>query len=137
MLIAEGDGPAASQALRAAIKGWREVGSPYEVARARALLATALRLQDDDDGADLELRAALEEFKRLGAMVDAAVAERGLRAAAERRTGPSHVRRTFMFTDIVGSTVLAEALGDAAWERLLRWHDDMLGASSRTGEGRS
>ncbi len=126
VLIAEGDGPAASQALRAAIKGWREVGSPYEVARARALLATALRLQDDDDGADLELRAALEEFKRLGAMVDAAAAERGLRAAAERRTGPSHVRRTFMFTDIVGSTVLAEALGDSAWERLLRWHDDML-----------
>jgi class 3 adenylate cyclase len=31
-----------------------------------------------------------------------------------------------MFTDIVGSTNLAEALGDEAWERLLRWHDDML-----------
>jgi class 3 adenylate cyclase len=126
VLIAEGGGAAAGRALRASIKGWREVGSPYEVARARALLATALRLQDDEDGADLELQAALDEFKRLGAMVDAVVAERELRAAAERRTGPSHVRRTFMFTDIVGSTVLAEALGDAAWERLLRWHDDML-----------
>ena len=33
---------------------------------------------------------------------------------------------TFMFTDIVGSTALAEALGDASWERLLRWHDDTL-----------
>ena len=32
---------AAGRALRAAIKGWREVGSPYEVARARALLARA------------------------------------------------------------------------------------------------
>ncbi len=31
-----------------------------------------------------------------------------------------------MFTDIVGSTNLAEALGDEAWENLLRWHDDML-----------
>ncbi len=31
-----------------------------------------------------------------------------------------------MFTDIVGSTTLAEALGDAPWERLLRWHDDTL-----------
>jgi class 3 adenylate cyclase len=31
-----------------------------------------------------------------------------------------------MFTDIVGSTNLAELLGNEAWERLLRWHDDML-----------
>ena len=33
----------AAQELRAAIRGWREVGAPYEVARARALLAMALR----------------------------------------------------------------------------------------------
>jgi class 3 adenylate cyclase len=26
----------------------------------------------------------------------------------------------------VGSTNLAEAVGDVAWERLLRWHDDMI-----------
>ena len=31
-----------------------------------------------------------------------------------------------MFTDIVGSTNLAEALGNEFWERLLRWHDDTL-----------
>lgn len=31
-----------------------------------------------------------------------------------------------MFTDIVGSTNLAEALGNEAWERVLRWHDDLL-----------
>jgi class 3 adenylate cyclase len=34
--------------------------------------------------------------------------------------------KTFMFTDIVGSTALVEALGDEAWEVLLRWHDDTL-----------
>jgi class 3 adenylate cyclase len=33
-----------------------------------------------------------------------------------------------MFTDIVGSTSLAERLGDEAWERLLRWHDETLRA---------
>jgi class 3 adenylate cyclase len=39
-----------------------------------------------------------------------------------------------MFTDIVGSTRLAETLGDDAWERLLRWHDDALrGLISRGG----
>ncbi|HYM84815.1 MAG TPA: LuxR C-terminal-related transcriptional regulator, partial [Candidatus Dormibacteraeota bacterium] len=36
------------------------------------------------------------------------------------------VRRTFMFTDIVGSTQLAEAIGDGAWHDLLRWHDATL-----------
>jgi len=42
-------------------------------------------------------------------------------------TGPARrVMKTFMFTDIVGSTNLVEALGDAAWENLLRWHDQML-----------
>ena len=41
-----------------------------------------------------------------------------------------------MFTDIVGSTQLAEAMGDAAWEGLLRWHDDTLRAivARRRGE---
>jgi class 3 adenylate cyclase len=34
--------------------------------------------------------------------------------------------RAFMFTDIVDSTRLAEALGDEAWEGLRRWHDRML-----------
>jgi len=42
-------------------------------------------------------------------------------------TGPGRrVVKTFMFTDIVGSTNLVEALGDDAWENLLRWHDQML-----------
>lgn len=35
-------------------------------------------------------------------------------------------RRTFMFTDIVGSTNLVETLGDEAWGHLLRWHDQTL-----------
>ncbi|HYX12301.1 MAG TPA: hypothetical protein VE817_09970, partial [Candidatus Acidoferrum sp.] len=38
VLLAEGDASAAAAEIRAAIKGWREVGAPYEVARARALL---------------------------------------------------------------------------------------------------
>jgi class 3 adenylate cyclase len=31
-----------------------------------------------------------------------------------------------MFTDIVKSTNLVEAIGDEAWETLLRWHDQAL-----------
>jgi class 3 adenylate cyclase len=126
VLLAEADATGATHELRVAIKGWREVGAPYEVARARAVLAQALRALHDDDGAELELRAAIDEFRRLGARVDVDAAERELRDAEERRNGPVTIRKTFMFTDIVGSTRLAEALGDQAWERLLRWHDDML-----------
>jgi class 3 adenylate cyclase len=46
--------------------------------------------------------------------------------------GPDQVApralRTFLFSDIVESTRLAEAIGDAAWEQLLRWHDRTLRA---------
>jgi class 3 adenylate cyclase len=39
---------------------------------------------------------------------------------------PRRVEKTFMFTDIEGSTGLVEALGDEAWQGVLRWHDDTL-----------
>lgn len=39
---------------------------------------------------------------------------------------PRRVVKTFMFTDIVKSTNLVEAIGDEAWESLLRWHDETL-----------
>jgi class 3 adenylate cyclase len=39
---------------------------------------------------------------------------------------PRRVVKTFMFTDIVGSTALVEAIGDEAWTELLRWHDETL-----------
>ncbi len=36
------------------------------------------------------------------------------------------VIRTFLFTDIVKSTELLTAIGDEAWESVLRWHDHAL-----------
>ncbi len=135
VLLAEGDPETAAQQLRIGIKRWREVGSPYEVARAQVVLSRALRASEDDDDADLELEAALDEFRRLGAQVDVDVSEREQREITDRRAGPQTARRTFMFTDIVGSTSLAEALGDAAWEQLLRWHDDTLRDLVQRGRG--
>ncbi len=125
VLQAEGDAPGAVREFRNAIARWREVSAPYEVAKARVLLANALRAMDED-AADLELQASRDEFERLGAAIDLAAADRELRTAADRRAGPATARKTFMFTDIVGSTALAEALGNEAWERLLTWHDDLL-----------
>lgn len=54
VLVAEGDAPGATRELRAAIKGCREVGAPYEIARARQVLSRALRVVGNEDYADLE-----------------------------------------------------------------------------------
>jgi class 3 adenylate cyclase len=125
VLLAEGDHGAAAREIRIAIGHWRDVAAPYEVARCRALLASALR-STDDDAADLELGVARDEYVRLGARLDAAEAEKALRTAIERRAAPVQIRKTFMFTDIVGSTNLAELLGNQSWEHLLQWHDEAL-----------
>jgi adenylate cyclase len=43
------------------------------------------------------------------------------------KAGPARrVLNTFMFTDIVGTTTLVEALGDEAWDAVLRWHNTAL-----------
>jgi class 3 adenylate cyclase len=52
------------------------------------------------------------------------------------KTGPSRrVVKTFMFTDIVGSTNLVEVMGDEAWETLLRWHNETLRALFAAHQG--
>ena len=125
----EGEHARTAREIRVAIGHWREVAAPYEVARGRVLLASALRATGDEQGADLELGVARDEFDRLGARLDASGAERALQDAADRRAAPLQTRKTFMFTDIEGSTNLAELLGNESWERLLRWHDDALRTS--------
>jgi class 3 adenylate cyclase len=126
VLLAEGDAEGARRELQAGIGLWREVGAPYEVARDRALLASALQQLGRGDEADLELGAAREDFHRLGAVRDEAAAANAIQAAREREAAPSIAHKTFMFTDIVASTNIAAAIGDEAWEHLLRWHDDTL-----------
>ena len=44
------------------------------------------------------------------------------------KESPRRVEKTFMFTDIERSTNLVEALGDEAWQGVLRWHDETLRA---------
>jgi class 3 adenylate cyclase len=52
-----------------------------------------------------------------------------------RRADKRRVVKTFMFTDMVGSTNLAELLGDEAWETLLSWHDETLRGLFATHHG--
>jgi class 3 adenylate cyclase len=127
LLLAQGEASAALARLRHSIQLWSEIGAPYEIARSRTALGEALLSEGDEDAARLEFEAAKSDFERLGALPDAKRVgqllgqEEGIAARAGER-----VKRTFVFTDIVGSTPLAEALGDDAWQELIRWHDESL-----------
>ncbi len=123
--LAEGDATAACESLRRGWRLWQEVDAPYEVARARMLLAAAYQAGGDGEAAKLELRSAKSAFERLGAKPDARRAVELLGDGASQKA-TSRAVKTFMFTDIVKSTNLVEAIGDEAWEDLLRWHDQTL-----------
>jgi class 3 adenylate cyclase len=133
--LSEGDGAAARRSLRRGNRLWQEIEVPYESARARVLLAAAHQQEGDHEGAALELAAARSVFERLGAALDLRHASQlsSRWAAAEGRPAPA--THTFMFTDIVGSTRLVEAIGDEAWGHLLQWHDRSLRALFATHGG--
>lgn len=125
--IAQDEPSAAIDTLRKALRLWKEANVPYESAKTRVLLAQAYRKLGEPDSALLELKTAAAAFQRLGATLDyrRANALMGGEAAA-RGTPASRVTMTFMFTDIVKSTNLVEAMGDEAWGQLLDWHDKTL-----------
>jgi class 3 adenylate cyclase len=125
--LARGDSPAALRLGREALRRWQDLDLPYEAARARLIAAAALSAEGDHDGSALELRAAEATFTSLGAQLDRRRAAEALR----RETGESaaaepSVAYAFMFTDIVASTDLVAAIGDAAWVSARGWHDRAL-----------
>jgi class 3 adenylate cyclase len=126
--LAEGDPASATNTLRRALRLWQEVEAPYEAAECRVILARAYLAGGDEEGAARELRTARFAFERLGAVPSAERAAT-LLPSESGQSGVSATRRdtrTFMFTDIVRSTDLVEAMGDEAWEHLLSWHDQTL-----------
>jgi class 3 adenylate cyclase len=127
--LSEGDPAEAEKTIGAALHGWQELEMPYEVARARLILAAALRAQGDEAAAKLELHAARSTFERLGARLD--LRRVGDLLGEEARAAPTEqlqdrVTLTFLFTDIVRSTKLVDAIGDDAWQDVIRWHDQTL-----------
>jgi class 3 adenylate cyclase len=127
--LAKGNVESAVRDFCEALALWREIGAPYEEALTRAALGAAYQAGGDPEGAVLELRAAHAAFARLGAPLDERrvakmLAETGQLPAQPAAADP--VTRTFMFTDIVKSTALVEAMGDEAWNEVLRWHDQTL-----------
>lgn len=57
--------------LRAASNRWRELDAPYETAQVSVRIGEGCRAVGDEEGAGMELRAALATFERLGARPDA------------------------------------------------------------------
>jgi DNA-binding NarL/FixJ family response regulator len=79
--LAAGEPAAALTSLRQAAAVWQELEAPYEVARARLLIARACRDLGDEDAFALELDASRSAFKKLGATPDL--------AAVDALTGPA------------------------------------------------
>ena len=127
LALHRGDTNTAIAALQTGIRTWSEVEAPYESAQARVLLAQALTADGDDAGARLELKATARLVNEFGIAVDLDI--------APARATSARAIRTFLFSDIVDSTRLSEAMGDAAWEPLLQWHDRTLRAEFERWNG--
>ena len=72
--LAAGDAPKAIELARDAVRHWRVVGAPYELARCRIQVATAAAALGDREDAVREARAALASFVALGAQREIRVA---------------------------------------------------------------
>lgn len=73
--------------LRRALALWLELRVPYEAAQVRMTLAAADRAAGDDEGARMELRAAEQAFRQLGAVPDARRAAALLAEVHRRQPG--------------------------------------------------
>jgi class 3 adenylate cyclase len=139
--FAKNDLDAARRHARDATRRWNAVGAPYEAAQAREVLAAiALRRLDAED-ARFEFETVESIYRRVGASHDADRVARcradmveDFESSTDLADGPTPIDRAFMFTDIVGSTLLQSALGDERWITLLDWHDAML-TSTLEGHG--
>ena len=132
--LAAGDDAAAREHLTAAVEGWRNVPAPYEEGLSRVLLAQA----EEPAARAMHLEAALEIFTRLGAVLDV----RRVMGLLGRDDAVDRLTLALMFTDIEGSTTMLAQLGDTAWLKVLRRHDETLrelfrrhGGDELTGTG--
>ena len=129
MDLVQGNAAAAADAFRRERRLWQELSAPYETARARVSLGEALLTGGRSEGAIMELRSAAATFEQLKAKPDLEHARAILDRAAgspELAPPPTRTHKVFMFTDVVRSTDLIEAIGDEAWESLGRWHDQII-----------
>jgi class 3 adenylate cyclase len=127
--LSQGNAMAAADAFRRERRLWQELNAPYETARARVSLGEALLASSRSEAAVMELRSATAAFEQLKANPDLERARAILEGAAgglALGAPASRAHKVFMFTDVVRSTDLIEAIGDQAWESMSRWHDQTI-----------
>jgi class 3 adenylate cyclase len=132
LALLEGDHASAADHLRRARAGWIEIDAPFESAKVGVALAETYLAQGDGDAAAAELESARAVFERVGAELEA---RRTADHEAHARASAGRAVRTFLVTDIVGSTSLIDVIGDEAWDDLRRWHDQTLRSSFEENEG--
>lgn len=122
--MSESASPPESVPIDALLAG-RDALARHAWEEAHELLSQADR-EGELSGADLEALAEATFFAA-HAEHEIEVKERAFKA---HLAAGDQLRAAYMAldiaTDIVGSTALAETLGNEAWERLLSWHDDLL-----------
>lgn len=72
VLLAERNPRAGLAALRRAFMAWQSLDAPYEAARVRVLIGLACRALGDEETAVMELDAARDVFRELGATAELA-----------------------------------------------------------------
>jgi DNA-binding CsgD family transcriptional regulator len=87
VLLAEGHTEGALTTLRRAAAAWRELGAPYEAARARELVGRACLRLGDNDGASLELESARTTYELLAAAPDLSRLRRTAESASPAPVG--------------------------------------------------
>lgn len=123
VLLVDGRPREALAALREASAGWREIGAPYEAARARVLIGLAHRGLGDDDSAGLELNAARQAFRHLGAIPDLTRLEALSRPAAARGSSGLTSREVQVLSLVAtGKTNRAIAAGLGISEKTVARH---------------
>ena len=116
------------QQLERAVETWRKVGAPVRGGARPDAPRHGLRAR--------ATRTARATRSRRRRRPSSASAPRSTPQRAAELLGEHQLDRTFMFTDIVDSTKLVEALGEEKWQKLLTWHDRSSGTRSRARAAR-
>lgn len=136
VLLAEGDHQAALAALRQAWTAWHALDAPYEAARVRVLIGLACRELGDVDTASIELDAARDVFRRLGAAPELARVDALIDRTATHPAGGLTSREVEVLRLVAsGKTNRAVAADLVISEKTVARHVsnifDKLGVSSR------
>ncbi len=106
-----GDPGRALAELRAAWRGWQELDAPYEAARTRELIGRACEALGDAEAGAIELRAALEAFRALGAAADVARLEGSRGRVDEHGLTPRELEVLRLVATGLSNKAVARALG--------------------------